>query len=231
MMQDRELRRLFRLVNKNPLENPLFIFRRWNVLPWFQPKSIDASVLFIDMSASVWAKSDHEDIWRENIYTLHARASRIIRTCHGTVSKFIGDCVMAFFTGPDHEQHGLWCSAALLETFGLLREFFEHDMDSTLWRFPVTLGLASGPVYFLYRRDPFGLAVDLAARLQGLASSGTALILAGTVEDAGKVAEQAPLSTFLGDSTIVTVKSFGEVAVVKMRRPDQGVSQLNVHMH
>jgi hypothetical protein len=117
MMQDRELRRLFRFVNENPLENPFFLFRRRNTLAWFMPKPLSASILFVDMSAPVWAKADEAEIWQENIYKLHSRASRIIRTCHGRISKFIGDCVMAYFTGPDPEQHALWCAAALVETF------------------------------------------------------------------------------------------------------------------
>jgi len=222
MMRDRELQRLFYHVNANPLENPFFLCRRWNALPWFSPKPVPASIMFIDMSSSVLAKADHDEMWQENIYTLHSRASRIIRTCHGRISKFIGDCVMAYFTGEDHEQHALWCAAALVETFGLLRQFFEPDMDSSLWGFPVTLGLASGPVYFLYRRDPFGLPVDMAARLQGIAQPGTATILAQTVTDAGTEAAKDPLAKVFGEASTVAVKSFGEVPVVRMRRPNDG---------
>ena len=82
MMRDRELQRLFYHVNANPLESPFFLFRRWNALPWFSPKPVPASIMFIDMSSSVLAKADHDEVWQENIYTLHSRASRIIRTCH-----------------------------------------------------------------------------------------------------------------------------------------------------
>ena len=217
MMKDHDLRRLFQIIWEHPRENPSFFFRRLNVLPWFAPKTVEASILFIDMSASVWAKSDYAEMWQENIYTLHSRASRIIRICHGKVSKFIGDCVMAFFTGRDHEQHALWCAAALLETFVALRECFELDgLDSTLWRFPITIGLASGPVYFLYRRDPYGLAVDLAARLQSVAEPSTAVILVGTAEEAVKAPTNTPLPALLSKPEIVTIKSFDDVAVVRM---------------
>ncbi|MBI3353230.1 MAG: adenylate/guanylate cyclase domain-containing protein [Nitrospirae bacterium] len=219
-MKEVWLQKLFRIVNENPLENPLFSFRRWTALPWLQPKPEDATILFIDICASVRSKMDYPEIWHENVYTLHSRASRIIRACHGRVSKFIGDCVMAFFTGKGHEANGLWCAAALLETFALLKDFFDPDMDSTLWRFPVTLGLASGPVYFLYRGDPFGLPVDLASRLQGLAIPLTAVIFAGTMDGAGNATEAAPLSKFLGQRQTVLVKSFGDVSVIKMSRPE-----------
>jgi class 3 adenylate cyclase len=220
-MEKHRLHKLFQIVNQNPLEDPFFPLRRWRALPWFTPKPIEASVLFIDMSASVWSKMDHPMIWQENIYTLHERATRIIRTCKGRVSKFIGDCVMATFTGQNHDEHALWCAAALLETFGLLREFFEPDMDSTLWRFPVTIGVTSGPVYFLYWRDAFGLPVDLAARLQGAAKPSTALIHELTVKNAGKAVEESPLIAFIGERSTVTVKSFGEVGIIQMSRPKQ----------
>src|ERR1700754_1025642 len=128
---------------------------------------------------------------------------------------------MATFTGQNHEEHALWCAAALLETFGLLREFFEPDMDSTLWRFPVTIGVTSGPVYFLYRGDALGLPVDLAARLQGAAKPSTALIHELTIKNAGKAVEESPLISFIGERSTVTVKSFGEVDIIQMKRPKQ----------
>jgi class 3 adenylate cyclase len=224
-MDDRKIQRLLRIVNENPLDRRLFLLRRWNALPGLEPKPIDASILFIDMSASVWSKNDDPMFWQENVYTIHSRSSRIIRACDGKVSKFIGDSVMAVFTGERNEENAIWCAAALLETFGLLRDYFEPDMDSTLWRFPVTVGVASGPVYFLYRGDPFGFAVDLAARLQGAATPGAGLVFASTLARAGEVVKRSPLARFIGESHEISVKSFGAVAVSALSRPTEQVKR------
>jgi hypothetical protein len=35
------------IVNANPLNNPLFLLRRWNAFPWLEPKRVEASVLFV----------------------------------------------------------------------------------------------------------------------------------------------------------------------------------------
>ena len=71
------------------------------------------------------------------------------------------------------------------------------------------------------------MAVDLATRLQGLAESSTAMVLKGTVEDAGDVATKGLLSSLLGKPDVVSVKSFGDVVVVRMSvredlPPEQG---------
>ena len=71
----------------------------------------------------------------------------------------------------------------------------------------------------LYRADAFGLPVDLAARLQGAAKPSTALIHELTIKNAGKAVEESPLIAFIGESSTVSVKSFGEVDIVHMSRP------------
>jgi class 3 adenylate cyclase len=126
---------------------------------------------------------------------------------------------MAYFTGVEHEYRAVLATAALVESFRALREFWEPDMDSTLWRFPTTVGVASGELCFLYRNDPFGLAVDLAARLQGYAESGTAAILSGTVEDAIRSGKLDEIKPFFKTPEIVTVKSFGDVSITKLVMP------------
>jgi class 3 adenylate cyclase len=76
-------------------------------------------------------------------------------------------------------------------------------------------------VYFLYRGDPFGVPVDLAARLQGAATPSTGMIFTGTIEKAGPDAERLPLSSFLGQRHMENVKSSGDVPVTLMRRPER----------
>lgn len=180
----------------------------------------EGTILFVDMPGSVWNKfADHSEVWSLNIRTLHHRAAKIIRICNGTVSKTIGDCVMAYFLGESHRENACLCAISLLETFFLLKRSYDMDGDGTLFRFPVTMGVASGPLLFLKRRDPYGLAVDLAARLQGCAAPGEAVIFADSYQIKSK--EIVSLTeAYKGKSEVVNVKSFGEVAVVRIATPD-----------
>ena len=195
-------------------------------------KAVPASILFVDMAASSFLKLvDDVWIWQENIYTLHTRASNIVCECNGTVSKTIGDSVMAFFSGPKHEEDVLWSALALLCSFENLYEYFHIDASDTLWQFRITLGVASGDVYFLYRNDPYGPAVDLAARLQATASGGTGLLYSGTVKRIEGTELHRELAAYLGPEEVVSTKGFGDVPVLRMTpSPNQTLDRTGMTM-
>ena len=209
-------------INADPQGEASFFFKcllpQW--IGYFTRREKEGTILFVDMSDSVWNKfADHLEAWSLNIRTLHHRASKIIHICNGTVSKTIGDCVMAYFLGEGHRENACLCAMSLLEPFFLLKRSYDLDGLDTLFRFPVTLGVASGPLLFLKQRDPYGLAVDLAARLQGCASPGEAVVFADSYQIKNK--EIASLTeAYKGKSEVVNVKSFGEVAIVRIATPD-----------
>ena len=176
---------------------------------------VSASTLFVDMCASSWLKGDDLWIWQRNIYTLHARASKIVRNCKGTISKTIGDCVMAYFVGAQHEQNAVTCAAAILDSFKHLYNYF-WGIDSTLWQFQVTVGVSSGDVYFLYRKDPYGPPVDLAARVQSHARPGTAVFLAETIDRIKGTELYDEIREHLEPVESVFAKGFGEIDIVRM---------------
>jgi len=188
-----------------------------NIVQHRASKAVDAAVLFVDMSASAWLKvSDETWIWQRNIYTLHRRATKIVRANNGKVSKTIGDCVMAYFLGPRRDADAVLCAAQLLDSFQHLYEHF-YGIDSTLWQFKVTAGVTSGQVYFLYPRDPYGPPVDLASRLQSVAEPGSAAIAAWTYQRAFQIDRELRITEGIAREDTVSVKGFGEVKIVRMR--------------
>ncbi|MCH9028148.1 MAG: hypothetical protein IH819_00715 [Bacteroidetes bacterium] len=165
------------------------------------------------MSGSVWNKLfDDPMVWRISIGVLHNRAKDIISICKGRVSKTIGDCVMAYFLGKNHKENAYLCAISLLETFFLLKRCYEINGDTTMFRFPITVGVSSGPFFFLKRKDPFGLPVDLAARFQGLANAGEIVMFKDSfyVEDKD-IAYMT--KAYERKQELLEVKTFGKVEV------------------
>ena len=214
--------KLMRVINTDPQNGPSFFFScllpEW--LRFFAGKEKEGTILFVDMSGSVWNKLyDESAIWSVNICTLHHRAGKIIRLCRGRISKTIGDCVMAYFLGERHREDACLCAISLLETFFLLKRNYDMDGDSTMFRFPITIGVASGPLLFLKMKDPYGLAVDLAARLQGFAAPGEIVMFKNSYKIESE--EIVHLTkAYQGKSEVLDVKTFGEVDVIRIATPN-----------
>jgi adenylate cyclase len=102
-------------------------------------------------------------------------ATRIVAACRGTVDKFIGDAVMAFWGAPEAEpEHAAWACEAAIE---LQRRLHALRAARTGWaeRFHVRVGIATGDVLVGNIGAPerlnytvIGDAVNLASRLEGL---------------------------------------------------------------
>lgn len=112
----------------------------------------------------------------------------ILFSFDGTLDKFIGDAVLAFFGDPidqpDHAQRALACAIKMQEKAAELRERFEREGKPALH---IGIAVHTGPVIvgnngsvnnFMY--TVIGDAVNLASRLQGLAVKDDVIISAYT---------------------------------------------------
>lgn len=95
---------------------------------------------------------------------------------HGTIDKYVGDLVMAFWNAPlddtDHAEHAVQAALAMQERMARLREEFAAE---GLPAFHIGIGINTGPMNVgdmgsTYRRayTVLGDAVNLASRLEGL---------------------------------------------------------------
>lgn len=101
----------------------------------------------------------------------------------GSLDKFIGDCIMAFWGAPlEDEQHARHAVEAALEMTRVLHQF-KHELGAQGENFDVGIGIHSGPAVVgligsEQRREytAIGDTVNLASRIEGL-TKGVARIL------------------------------------------------------
>jgi len=111
---------------------------------------------------------------------------------NGTVDKFIGDALMAFWNAPlDVEDHKVHCINCGLEMFDLLKKLNEEIKDQELPELKIGVGINSGDVVVgnmgseqRFDYTCLGDAVNLSSRLEGQTKEyGVGLIAGqGTVE-------------------------------------------------
>jgi len=119
--------------------------------------------------------------------------TRIITEHEGTLDKFIGDAVMAFWNAPldveNHQKHSLEAALAQLEKLDQLNELFTEKYGFTI---AVGIGIHSGPVRVgnmgsadLFDYTLIGDNVNLASRLEGLTKYyGQKLVVSQSIVDA-----------------------------------------------
>ncbi len=160
--------------------------------------------------------------------------SEIILAHSGTVDKYIGDAIMAFWNAPlpdaDHAEHAARAALAMLAALPALRKELAADVGADLSPLRCGIGLASGPciVGHLGSRLRFdysalGDDVNLASRLEGLtkvygvdilgtealwrATSDLAWLEVDTVVVKGREASTT-IATLVGDESIANSQAF-----------------------
>ncbi len=115
--------------------------------------------------------------------------TEIIQAHHGTVDKYIGDCVMAFWNAPlddpEHARHACLAALAMLDEVERLADRLAADFPD-LPRLAAGIGLNSGPccVGNLGSRQRFdysvvGNTVNVASRIESLCKTYRLPLLAG----------------------------------------------------
>jgi len=121
--------------------------------------------------------------------------TRIITESEGTLDKFIGDAVMAFWNAPldieNHQEKSLEAALVQMDKLNELNELFIEKYGFTI---AVGIGIHSGPVRVgnmgsadLFDYTLIGDNVNLASRLEGLTKFyGQKLVVSQTIVDACK---------------------------------------------
>lgn len=102
--------------------------------------------------------------------------TELVRESHGTLDKFIGDALMAFWNAPhdvpDHPRQAALTALAMQQSLAGLNEELERDFGG---RLAMGVGLHTGPAYVgnmgsatLTNYTAIGDTVNLASRLEGL---------------------------------------------------------------
>lgn len=138
-------------------------------------RKTEVSVLFADIVGfTPFAEAAPLDQVGELLSGFYERAADAVFAEGGTVDKFIGDCVMAFFGAPialpDHAERAMRCAARIHETIG---RWNQERLLTDSAALSVRVGVNSGPVIVgdvgrQGRLDytAFGNVVNVAARLQ-----------------------------------------------------------------
>jgi len=147
----------------------------------------DISVLFVDVRGftSLAERLAPAEV-AQRLNRFYALASEAIFKYDGTLDKFVGDQVMAFFGAPlhakDHPQRAVRVALLILEGMSKLAQ--EESCDDTQDKLlRVGAGIATGEAFVgnvgggaVTDYTVLGDTVNVAARLQGAAASGEILV-------------------------------------------------------
>lgn len=139
----------------------------------------ELTVMFSDMRSFTQLAETMEPIRLQALlHTVFSRLTDVIRRHSGTIDKYMGDCVMAFWGAPvDSPVHATQAVQAALDMVQTVRRInLEHDRQG-LPEIQLGIGLSTGPMCVGdlgsdVRRSytVVGDAVNLGARLEGLCS-------------------------------------------------------------
>jgi adenylate cyclase len=173
------------------------VIRRLLVNPRLvEPKKTDITVMFSDIRGftSISEKLDAQELALFlNQYL--SDMTRIVFSYHGTLDKYIGDAVMAFWGAPFEEQgHAAKACNAALEMMKRVRELQKEWETQGQPRLEIGIGLNTGVAsvgnmgsVLRYGYTALGDAVNLSSRLEGLNKDyGTHIIANETTYQAAK---------------------------------------------
>ncbi len=137
----------------------------------------DLTCMFCDIAGftSVTEQLDSQQMKELLNRYLRAMTLRIMEG-RGTVNKYMGDCIMAFWGAPlDDDNHSVHACRSVLECFAALEELEEDEFFKNMPKLTIRFGIATGPMTV----DDFGAppersdytvigdTVNLASRLEG----------------------------------------------------------------
>ncbi|MBF0255906.1 MAG: adenylate/guanylate cyclase domain-containing protein [Gammaproteobacteria bacterium] len=181
----------------------------------------EMSILFSDLAGftSISEKLSPEEV--ANLMNRYlTRMTRVIHHYRGTVDKFIGDAVMAFWNAPlDDDQHALHAVQAALGMQQALAELRAEMGDTATGPLAMRIGVHTGPAVVgnmgseeRFNYTVLGDTVNLASRLEGVNKYyGTWILLSENTAEV--VAEQIRLRP------VDLVKVKGKAQAVKIFTP------------
>lgn len=184
------------LTAKRMLTNQTFrdVFKADNLNPDQRLKITSLTFLFTDLKGSTALYERVGDIAAFDLVRAHFRALLdIIASEKGAVVKTIGDAVMATFSRPEHAL-----SAALRIRKAMDRLNEERGTTDLM----VKIGIHEGPclaVMLNDRQDYFGQTVNIASRVQGLATS-------QAIHATGAVIDTDAVTAMLGQKAIKPIE-------------------------
>ena len=198
----------------------------------------DVTVMFVDIqNFTPLGEKLKPEVLVGVVNNLLSTCSAGILAHGGTIDKFIGDAVMAFWNAPIAQaDHQYLASHAALKIQNLMDEFNSDELNKSLldplglWPISVRIGLASGPAIVgnmgsLERFDysVLGETVNIASRAEGLCkqvghniiiagelqrkTKTMAILSAGAVQVRGK-SQKTPIHLIIGDELIYQTPEF-----------------------
>lgn len=145
------------------------------------------TVMFCDLvgSTELSARLDPEDMW-EVIRAYRATCARVITSYDGSIARFVGDGVLAYFGYPRaHEDDSERAVRAGLDMIAAIK-----PLETRAERVEVRIAIATGLVVVgdlisgsaLEQQAMIGDTPNIAARLQGIAEPGAVIVAASTRE-------------------------------------------------
>ncbi len=164
---------------------------------------VRASNVDLPTAEKYFEESAHETLETVNLYL--AAVADVIKHHGGTLDKYIGDCVMAFWNAPTpHEKHALACVAAAIDAQRAIlalneKRLAQNPAREIENRARIAAGLPPKPLHValqlgtgintglvtaglmgsdrhIFNYTVFGREVNLASRLEGVSGSGRIII-------------------------------------------------------
>jgi adenylate cyclase len=157
-------------------------------------ESRELSVLFCDIrSFTTISESLAADELKQLLNKFFTPMTRIIFERRGTIDKYVGDMIMAFWGAPvqdpQHRQHAVEAALAMLEQVVAMRpEFSAHNWPEVNIGIGINTGMMNvGDMGSEYRRayTVIGDAVNLGSRLEGLTKYYGVLLIVSETTAAG----------------------------------------------
>ncbi|MDZ4724588.1 MAG: DUF5939 domain-containing protein [Leptospira sp.] len=200
------------LTAKMLLNNQSFrdLFRIHRLSPDLNLNVKSLTIMFTDLRGSTEMYDKAGDIFAYRLVQEHFRLlTETVREYKGAIVKTMGDAIMATFSSP---TEGLLASLEMLKKIENMNQSWGNDGHII----GLKVGLNEGPALAVVndeRLDYFGQSVNIAARVQGLASSGE-IWVSESIWNAPGTQDQIQKSGFVSEKLSATLKGVGTPATV-----------------